>query len=201
VHLTIKRTEAGSIPDTLRVALDEKDTFSWWGAQEVSITDEKTLTLKPRYRIGGFSKEYLVKVKDIHGNVIFNKTVILKPKSMKLGESIVVNDIRITPISATYTEDTEHSGWFSRTEAKEGYIFLVIEFKGKNMGNYKSSAYDEALLRTTKGYFYDPTTYLSFSLQPEEEEIDYLTFEIPKDQKGVEIYFKIGEEEGILQLQ
>ena len=69
------------------------------------------------------------------------------------------------------------------------------------MGNYKSSAYDEALLRTTKGHFYDPTTYLSFSLQPEEEEIDYLTFEIPKDQKGVEIYFKIGEEERILQLQ
>ena len=202
VYLTIKKTEAGSIPDTLKVALDEKeDTFSWWDAQEVEVTDEKTLTLKPKYGIGDFSKEYLVKVKDIYGNLIFNKTVVLKPKSMKLGESIVVNDIRITPISATYTEDTEHSGWFSRTEAKEGYIFLVIEFKGKNMGNYKSSAYDEALLRTTKGYFYDPTTYLSFSLQPEEEEIDYLTFEIPKDQKGVEIYFKIGEEEGILQLQ
>ena len=50
VHLTIKRTEAGSIPDTLRVALDEKDTFIWWDAQEVNITDEKTLTLKPRYR-------------------------------------------------------------------------------------------------------------------------------------------------------
>ncbi|MGB2728002.1 MAG: hypothetical protein WBD09_05945 [Halobacteriota archaeon] len=41
------------------------------------------------------------------------------------------------------------------------------------------------LLKTTKGYSYDPTTSPSFSLQPEEEEIDHLTFEIPRDQKGV----------------
>ena len=141
-----------------------------------------------------------MKVKDIHGNVIFNKTVVLKPKSLKLGESIVVNDIKIT--SATYTEETEHSGWFGRTRAKEGYIFLVVEFRGKNVGNYKSSAdIDDARLLTMKGYFYDPTTSPWFSLQPEEEEADYLTFEIPKDQKGVEIYFKIGKEERILQLQ
>ena len=104
--------------------------------------------------------------------------------------SIVVNDIRITPISATYTEETEYSGWFRRTRAKEGYIFLVIEFGGKNVGNYKSSAdIDDARLLTTKGCFYDPTTSPWFSLQPEEEEINYLTFEIPKDLKGVEVYF------------
>lgn len=201
VHLTIKRTEEGSISDTLKVALDEKDgTFSWWDSQEVEVTGEKTSILKPRYRIGGFSKEYLVKVKNVNGDIIFNETVVLKPKNVKLGDSIVVNNIKITPISATYVEETEHSGYWSRTKAKEGYTFLVIEFKGKNVGNYKSSAYDEALLKTTKGYFYDPTTYLSFSLQPEEEDIDYLTFEIPKDQRGVELYFEIGEEERILQL-
>ena len=199
VHLTIKRTETGSIPDTLKVALDEKDTFSWWGAQEVNITDEKTLTLKPRYGIGGFSKEYLVKVKDIHGNVIFNKTVVLKPKSMKLGESIVMNDIRVTPISATYTEKT----W---REAEEGYTFLVIEFKGKNIGNYKSwVGFERGLLKTSKGYFYDPVDWFwYFSLQPEEEEVDYLIFEIPKDQKGVAVYLEFDGFEGeerILQLQ
>ena len=203
VYLTIKRTETGSIPDTLKVALDEKDTFSWWGAQEVNITDEKTLTLKPRYGIGGFSKEYLVKVKDIHGNVIFNKTVVLNPKSMKLGESIVVNDIRITPISATYTEEAP-LWWLG--EAKEGYIFLVIEFKGKNIGNYKSLVvFERGLLKNSKGYFYDPVKSLwSFSLQPEEEEENYLIFEIPKDQKGVAVYLEfdgLEGEERILQLQ
>jgi hypothetical protein len=57
-------------------------------------------------------------------------------------------------------------------------------------------------LKTTKGYFYDPTTVLSFSdVLPEEEEIDYLTFEIPKKQRGVEVYFKIESEERILQLR
>ena len=79
---------------------------------------------------------------------------------------------------------------------------MVIEFGGKNVGNYKSNAdIDDARLLTTKGYFYDPTTSPWFSLQPEEEETDYLTFEIPKDLKGVEVYFKIDGEERVLQLQ
>jgi len=196
--LTIKKTEAESIPDTLKVALDEKeDTFSWWDVQEVEVTNKKTLTLKPKYGIRDFSKEYLVKVKEIYGNLIFNKTVILKPKSMRLGESIVVNDIKITPISATYTEETEHSGWFGRTRAKEGYTFLVIEFRGKNVGNYKSSAdIDDARLLTMKGYFYDPTTSPWFSLLPEEEEVDYLTFEIPKARKVWRCILKLMEKKG-----
>jgi len=53
----------------------------------------------------------------------------------------------------------------------------------------------------TQRVFYDPTTSPWFSLQPEEEEINYLTFEIPKDLKSVEVYFKIDGEERVLQLQ
>lgn len=203
VYLTIKKTKVGQ-SDSLKVALNEKNgTFSWYDAQEVAIKDEETLTLKPRYNIGDFSKEYLVKAKNSNEDEIFNETVVLKPQSIKLGDSIVVNDIKIIPTSATYTEETAHSGWWGRTKAKEGYTFLVIEFKGKNIGNYESSAYmsGKKLLKTTKGCFYDPTTSPWFSsLQPEDEETDYLTFEIRKDQRGVEVYFEIGEEERILQL-
>ena len=60
----------------------------------------------------------------------FNKTVILKPKSMKLEESIVVNDIRIAPISATYTEEAP-LWWLG--EAKE--------------------VFERELLKTSKGSF------------------------------------------------
>jgi hypothetical protein len=170
-------------------------------AQKIEIKDEKTLTLKPRYGIKDFSKEYVVKVGNINEDAIFNETVVSKPKSMNFRDSIVVNDIKITPMSAIYTEETEHSGWWVRTKAKDGYTFLVIEFEGKNVGNYKSSTYmDDKKLLSTKGYFYDSTTSPSFSLQPEEEETDYLTFEIPKDQRGARVYFKIGDKERILRL-
>jgi len=65
--------------------------------------------------------------------------------------------------------------------------------------------FERGLLKTSKGYFYDPVKSLwSFSLQPEEEEENYLIFEIPKDQKGVAVYLEfdgLEGEERILQLQ
>lgn len=212
VHLTIKKTEAGPIPDALKVALDEKGgTFSWWDAQEVEIIDEKTLTLNPKYEIGDFSKEYLVKVKNIDSDVIFNETTVLKPKSIKLGDSIIVKDIRITPISASYTEyNPKFNAPYYRehpVEAKEGYNFLVIELTGKNIGIQESFVNShDATLKTTKGYLYHAYNYPSIvarfvDLLPDEEKTDYLVFEIPRDQRGVAMYFKIGDEERVLQLQ
>lgn len=214
VHLTIIKTEAGSIPDTLEVALDEKeDTFSGWrdfSSQEIEIKDEKTLILKPKYGIGDFSKEYLVKVKNINNDVVFNESVILKPKSIKFGDGIVVNDIKIISISATYRDNNPKfdAPYFidNPVKAKEGYNFLVIKLIGKNIGVVEPGVrtfVDDAILKTTKGYLYHAYNYPSNvaefpSLLPKEKATDYLVFEIPGDQRGVEVYFKIGDEEKIL---
>lgn len=194
VNLTIRKIKEGNIPDTLEVALDD----SWWNAQKVELKEEKILTLKPKYKIEDFSKEYAIKVRNANNAVIFNKTVVLKPKTIKLGESFVVYNIKITPYWASYTET-----YGSYAKAKTGYTFLVIEFKGKNIGDRRSSvsSYD-AKLKTSKGYLYEKYSWygLSFDLLPEEEKTDYLIFEIPRDQSPVAVYFKIGDEERIFQL-
>lgn len=216
VQLTIKKIKAGSISDTLKVAFNEKDSFgswSWLDAQEVKVSDEKTLTLKPKYGIGGFSKEYLVKVKNINGDIIFNKSIILKPKSIKLCESItksiklcesiIVNNIEIIPVSMTSTK-LYNNLW----RAEEGYRYLIVEFRCRNVGTHKSGLHTsiyfiKVILRTVEGYFYEQSTLttFSFSLQPNEERIADLVFYIPENQKVTDIYLEIEGEERILQLQ
>lgn len=133
-----------------------------------------------------------------------NRWYKIHPTKMNLGDSVVVNDIRITPTLATYTDTTTVSSRSKSEEvkAKDGHVLLVIKFKGRHIGNYQSSAcVDIAKLLTTKGYFYDSAHLISFNLQPEEEKSDYLVFEIPQDQKGVEVYFKVGLKGRKLQLK
>lgn len=201
VNLTIRKREEGNIPDALVIRIIEKKDLldSWWGYQKVESTEikgEKTLTLTKN--IGDFSKEYVVQIKNIKDEILFNKTVVLKPKAVKFGDYFVVDNIKITPYWASYTET-----YRLYDKAKTGYTFLVIEFKGKNIGDRRSSAssYD-VKLKTSKGYLYEKYSWygLSFDLLPEEEKTDYLIFEIPRDQSGVAVYFKIGGEERILQL-
>jgi len=138
--------------------------------------------------------------------VVGSLIIYSAPRYIKLGDSIVVNHIKIMPISTTYTHTkiVVPNSWSESSEAKRGYIFLVIKFKCKNVGNYISSAsIDTAKILTTRGYFYDLAApdFISFSdIQPGDTRSYYIKFEIPKDQKGVKTYFKIGLRERILKL-
>lgn len=177
----------------------------WSDAQKIEVKNEKTLALKSEYKIGDFSKEYVVAVKNSIDEVIFNKTVVLKPRSIKFGEGVVAKDIKVTPISANYTKKTDYG-----REAGEGKIFFEVKFEAENIGNYKSLvSLSHERLKTDRGYLYDSllTCYFAFPIQPGEKDYCHLVFEIPEDQKATKIYFALTEggfevyEERILQLQ
>lgn len=219
VNLTITKIKEGDTPDTLSVGLWKNRSGSLYTTgfgfpKKVEIEDKEIITLNPG-SIGDFSGEYVVRVEQDHDSFtekeLFNESVVLKPKGIKLGDGMAVRSIEVIPVSTTYIEyNPKFTAPYYRehpVEAKEGYNFLVIELTGKNIGNKESFAnVYGATLKTTKGYFYHAYNYPSsvarfLDVLPGEEEPDYLVFEIPRDQRGVEVYFKIESEERILKLQ
>jgi hypothetical protein len=77
-------------------------------------------------------------------------------------------------------------------EPKPGYKFLVLELRCRNIGNFRTTiSFEEpyAALRTKKIYYEaEILPHFEGEILPAEEKISQLVFEIPRNQKGVEVY-------------
>jgi hypothetical protein len=200
VYLTIRKTEEGNIVDTLQIALCiEGEYFTWRYAEEVVVDEQKNLGIRPPYSIGFFGENYLLKVRHKEGEKeIFNKSVYLEPRKYKSYDIATIQNETfageaVEKVGIILTSAREYSREYEGMEPKAGYKFLVLEIRCKNIGNFRTNiSFEEpyVALRTNKDNYYEAKILPLFEgeLLPTEEKISQSAFEIPRDQRGVEVY-------------
>jgi hypothetical protein len=199
VSLTIRKTREGNIIDTLQIALCPEGYFIWRGAQEVIVDEEKTVEVKSHYPVGFFGENFLLKIRHKEGEQeIFSKSVYLEPRKYKTYEIPVIQNETfageaVEKVGIILTSAREYRREYEGMEPKAGYEFLVLELRCKNIGNFRTNiSFEEpyVALRTNKDNYYEATIlpYFEGEILPAEEKISQSAFEIPRGQRGVEVY-------------
>jgi hypothetical protein len=119
------------------------------------------------------------------------------PMLVAIGQPFIVpmaDDILVEMVFTNVSTADQFSG----DNADDGYIFVIVEFKVKNLGNrethtFPSYDYDPTWeLKVDKGYIYEascgvPDCYSIF-LRPEEVKYGVIAFQILASTKPVEMY-------------
>jgi hypothetical protein len=202
VNITITKITEGNVIDTLQVALSPEYSFTWRNSEEVVVEDKLTTEVKPNRLIGFFGEEYLLIVRHkAERKEIFVESIYLEPEKYETSEMPLIQTDAVAgdavgKIAIFFDSAQRHRGEFEGTEPKPGYQFLVLETKVKNIGNIKTEISFEdpyVMLKTNKNNYYGAIELPSFEgeLLPGEENASRVIFEIPRDQRGSEVYMDV----------
>ncbi|HIH96800.1 MAG TPA: DUF4352 domain-containing protein [Thermoplasmata archaeon] len=202
VNLSITKITEGNVLDTLQVVLSPEYSFTWRNSEEVVIEDKLTLEVKPNRLIGFFGEEYLLIARHkAEREEIFVESIYLEPEKYETSEMPLIQTEAVAgdavgKIAIFFDSAQMHRREFEGTEPKQEYQFLVLETKVKNTGNIKTEISFEdpyVILKTNKNIYYEAIELPSFEgeLLPGEENASRVIFEIPRSQRGSEVYMDV----------
>jgi endonuclease YncB( thermonuclease family) len=190
IIIKINRTQ-GNIDEDIRAILISK-----YGSRDIGDlitinTSFVTLILPLPEKIGEREEYYTIRLEVVGSNIserigkkIYEESLKLSPIALELNSSWRLGDVVIIPQKVEYTLI------FKSWKARDGYKLVIIEFKGINKGVRKSYVTIEGgELKTKKGYYYKPErSWISFDLLPEEEDTNYLVYQVLKNDEAVDVY-------------